>query len=294
MKKSVMMFLYIFSAFYMVSALEFTNVQKKFGDFTALQDVSFAVEKGEFFALLGQNGAGKTTLINCLSGALDRSGGKISVFGDDPEKSPIITKNKIGVVEQELTFDPFLTPLETLHTVRGFFGLAPDDEYADWLLKKLQLSDKKNERARNLSGGMKRRLMIAKALIHKPEILILDEPTAGVDVDLRKNLWAFMKELQEKKNVTILLTTHYLEEAEELASRIAIIHDGEIVVCKKTSELLKGKKRVLEIFLESGEVKKFSIENNTDIIKNIQKCDDIKNICIQEPKLEDIFLEYTK
>lgn len=278
----------------MSTALEFTHVQKKFKDFTALEDITFSVEKGEFFALLGQNGAGKTTLINCLSGALDRSGGEILVLGDDPEKLPLITKKKIGIVEQEITFDPFLTPLETLRTVRGFFGLAPDEEYVLWLLEKLRLIDKKNERARNLSGGMKRRLMIAKALIHKPEILILDEPTAGVDVDLRKTLWEFMKELQENHGVTILLTTHYLEEAEELASRVAIIHDGKIVVCKKTSDLLKGKKRVLEVFSNDGVSQKFSIEDDSDIITNIQKCSDIKNIRIEEPKLEDIFLEYTK
>ena len=278
----------------MPPALQFTSVQKKFGDVTALKNISFEVQKGEFFALLGQNGAGKTTLINCLSGAIKRSEGKILVDGFDPEQSPLITKNKIGIVEQELTFDPFLTPAETLHTVRGFFGMAPDKEYASWLLTKLRLLDKKDERARNLSGGMKRRLMIAKALIHKPEILILDEPTAGVDVDLRRTLWEFMQELQAKHNITILLTTHYLEEAEELASRVAIINDGEIVVCKKTSELLEGKKRILEIFLENGEEKFFPIENDTDIIKNIQKCSNIKNIRIQEPKLEDIFLEYTK
>ena len=277
-----------------MNALQFSNVQKKFGNFTALKDISFSVGKGEFFALLGQNGAGKTTLINCLSGALDRSRGEILVDGYDPEKDPIITKNKIGVVEQELTFDPFLTPSETLHTVRGFFGLPPDKEYAHWLLQKLKLFDKKDTRARNLSGGMKRRLMIAKALIHKPEILILDEPTAGVDVELRKTLWKFMKELQYNRNVTILLTTHYLEEAEELASRVAIINNGKIVVCKKTSELLEGKKCILEVFLENGKSKIFSIENNEDIIKNIQTCDHIKNIRIQEPKLEDIFLEYTK
>jgi ABC-2 type transport system ATP-binding protein len=277
-----------------MSALQFKSVQKNYGDFTALKNISFDVKQGEFFALLGQNGAGKTTLINCLGGALNRSGGEILVLGEDPEKNPSFTKNHLGIVEQEISFDPFLSPRETLETVRGFFGLPQDDEYMDWLLKKLSLLEKKDTRARGLSGGMKRRLMIAKALIHKPKILILDEPTAGVDVDLRKSLWKFIKELQSEHNITILLTTHYLEEAQELAERIAIIHNGEIVVCKPTDEILKGKKRILEVFCKGGKTKKFEIENDSDIIKNIQTCSGIENIKIEEPKLEDIFLEYTK
>lgn len=276
------------------NALFFKNVSKNFGDFTALNDISFSVTEGEFFALLGNNGAGKTTLINCLGGCLNRDGGSIEVFGYDPEKNPNKTKNTIGIVEQEVSFDPFLTPKETLETVQGFFGLKKDEEYMNWVLKKLNLFDKKNVNARKLSGGMKRRLMIAKALIHKPKILILDEPTAGVDVELRKSLWEFVKQLQKEKNMTILLTTHYLEEAQELAEKTAIINNGEIAICKETKELLKNKKRKLEIFFGDENKKTFEIENDEDIVNNIQNCKGIKNISIIEPKLEDIFLEYTK
>lgn len=280
-----------------MSILSFQNVTKSYANHQALKGVTFDVEDGEFFALLGQNGAGKTTLINCLSGALDQTSGSIVVDGYDTKKDPEKTKNLLGIVDQEITFDPFLSPLETIQTVQGFFGIPKtkeNTEYLHWLLEKLSLGDKKHADARELSGGMKRRLMIAKALAHKPKILILDEPTAGVDVGLRKNLWAFLEELRKEHKITILLTTHYLEEAEALSDRVAILHDGAIIVSKPTQELLKNQKRNLCITLASGEEKTFVIENDEDILKNITAQKNIKNIQIQEPKLEDIFWEYTK
>ncbi len=274
-------------------ALSFQNVQKKFDDFTALESVSFDVKKGEFLALLGPNGAGKTTLINCLSGITKRSGGLIQVFDDDPEIAPEITKMKLGVVEQELVFDPFFTPIETLRLRRGLFGMKANEAYLLWLLKKLSLSDKKDVRARFLSGGMKRRLMIAKALAHEPEILILDEPTAGVDIELRKNLWAFIAELRKEKGITILLTTHYLEEAEELADRVAIINQGKILIAEDKRKLLARHSRILEIERMDGKVDTIEIKPGEDIGTQIQSCKQVKDIRIREPKLEEVFLEIT-
>jgi len=283
-----------FSSFLInLNPLSFQNVGKKYDDFEALKGVSFDIKQGEFFALLGQNGAGKTTLINCLSGISKRTSGEIFVQGKDPEIEPIFTKSKVGVVAQEIAFDPFFTPLEILGLQRGFFGKPKNDEYLLWLLHKLSLFDKKDVGGRQLSGGMKRRLMIAKALVHEPEILILDEPTAGVDVELRQNLWKFMKELREEKNITILLTTHYLEEAEALAERIAIVHHGEIVVCDETKKVLSRHKRILEIETKQGEIKEFEIHAGEDMLQKICQCKNIHDIRIREPKLEDIFLEIT-
>lgn len=220
-------------------ALQFQNVHKKFKDFAALEDITFDVEKGSFLALLGANGAGKTTLISCLSGLTKRDSGSILVDGLDPEKHPVETKMKLGIVEQELSFDPFFTPMEILKLRRGLFGLPQDNEYLEWLLKKLNLLDKKNAKVRSLSGGMKRRLMIAKAMAHDPEILILDEPTAGVDVELRQNLYAFLRELQSQKGKTIVLTTHYIEEAELLAKTIVIQDTGKTILVENKEKLIK-------------------------------------------------------
>lgn len=276
-------------------ALKFNQVSKKYGDFSALKDISFEVKPGEFFALLGPNGAGKTTLINCLAGVTDRTSGDITVMGVDPAVDPMFTKMKLGIVEQELTFDPFFTPIEIMRIRRGLFGLKPGDKYLDWILEKLDLSDKRDSNARTLSGGMKRRLMIAKALAHDPEILILDEPTAGVDVKLRQNLYDFLEELRKEKNKTILLTTHYLEEAELLADRVAIQQDGEILVCDTTKNLLKGSARTLVIETCDGEEKRIEIKNDTlDLQKIVKDYPKIKNLRISEPKLEEVFLKFTK
>lgn len=277
------------------TALAFKHVQKSFGSLQALKNVSFSVKTGEFVALLGPNGAGKTTLINCLNGLTPRDGGRISVFGEDPEKNPLFTKMALGIVEQELVFDPFFTPLEMLRLRRGLFGLKPDEDYINWLLEKLSLGEKKHVRARQLSGGMKRRLMIAKALAHKPKILILDEPTAGVDVELRNALYDFLRELRAE-GLTIVLTTHYLEEAELLADRIAIQNLGETIVFEDKKKLLGRRKKTLHLVDCDGQA--VEIEEGTQGNFNLQKiatqypraCD----LRVVEPKLEDIFLELTQ
>lgn len=276
-------------------ALVFDAVEKRFGDLKALKNVSFSVNEGEFVALLGPNGAGKTTLINCLNGLTKRDGGKILVMGEDPEKNPLHTKLALGIVEQELVFDPFFTPLEMLRMRRGLFGLKPDEAYVNWLLDKLSLSDKKHVRARQLSGGMKRRLMIAKALAHKPKILILDEPTAGVDVELRNSLYDFLRDLR-KEGLTIVLTTHYLEEAELLADRIAIQKEGTTLVFEDKKKLLGTKKKFLEITDTDGRV--IQIEEGQRGGFNLEKISAdyprAQNLRVIEPKLEDIFIELTQ
>lgn len=277
------------------TALLFNAVQKNFGDVKALKNVSFSVDEGEFVALLGPNGAGKTTLINCLNGLTKRDGGEILVMGEDPEINPLHTKLALGIVEQELVFDPFFTPLEMLRLRRGLFGLKPDEAYVNWLLDKLSLSDKKHVRARQLSGGMKRRLMIAKALAHKPKILILDEPTAGVDVQLRNSLYDFLQNLR-KEGLTIVLTTHYLEEAELLADRIAIQKEGETLVFEDKKKLLGTKKKFLEITDADGQV--IQIEEGKKGGFNLEKISAdyprAHNLRVIEPKLEDIFIELTQ
>lgn len=275
-------------------ALVFDRVEKSFGDLKALKDVTFTVNEGEFVALLGPNGAGKTTLINCLNGLTKRDGGDIFVFGEDPEVNPLHTKLALGIVEQELVFDPFFTPLEMLRMRRGLFGLKPDEEYVNWLLDKLSLSDKKHVRARQLSGGMKRRLMIAKALAHKPKILILDEPTAGVDVELRNSLYEFLRDLRNE-GLTIVLTTHYLEEAELLADKVAIQAKGETLVFEETKSLLKRNKRVLNVEFENGDTESITLSPETSIRKTLDQFGSkkIKDLKIKEPSLEEIFIDIT-
>lgn len=275
-------------------ALSFRNVQKQFGELQALKNVSFEVKEGEFVALLGPNGAGKTTLINCLNGLIQRDQGTIEVFGQDPERNPLFTKSNLGIVEQELVFDPFFTSFEMLRIRRGMFGLSPDDDYLEWLLARLGLSEKRNVKGRQLSGGMKRRLMIAKALAHKPKILILDEPTAGVDVELRNSLYDFLRELR-KDGLTIVLTTHYLEEAELLADKIAIQRLGETIVFEDKKQMLQRNKRWLWIEFESGKSEKIELQPETSIRDTLNGFgnEKIKDIKIKEPSLEEIFIELT-
>ena len=275
-------------------ALSFQNVQKRYGDFTALHGISLEITSGEFFALLGPNGAGKTTLINCLGGILRRSEGSILVDGHDPEIASEITKTKVGIVQQEISFDPFFSALELLRIQRGLFGMKPDEKYIEWLLKKLSLWDKRDSTGRQLSGGMKRRLMIAKALVHKPSILILDEPTAGVDVELRDHLWTFLQELREKEKITIILTTHYLEEAEALAERIAIINAGKIVLCEETKKLLKRQKREVHLTFQDKSTKTILLGYQENIGDILTREKNISDISVREPKLEDIFREVTR
>ncbi len=208
------------------------------GGFQALKAVDLEIEKGEIFALLGPNGAGKTTLIGIICGILNPSEGSVSVGGHDIIEDFIKTRSMIGLVPQELTTDTFETVWTTVTFSRGLFGKKADPKHIEDLLKKLSLWEKKDSRIMALSGGMKRRVMIAKALSHEPKILFLDEPTAGVDVELRKDMWEVVKVLRES-GVTIILTTHYIEEAEEMADRIGVINNGEIVLVDAKTELMR-------------------------------------------------------
>jgi ABC-2 type transport system ATP-binding protein len=211
----------------------------------ALKDVSLEIRKGEIFALLGPNGAGKTTLINIVCGIVNPGTGSVRVDGYDIVRDYRVTRAKIGLVPQELTTDTFETVLATVSFSRGVFGRARDPAYAEKVLRQLSLWDRRNDRIRTLSGGMKRRVLIAKALVHEPEILFLDEPTAGVDVELRRDMWALVRDLRAG-GVTIVLTTHYIDEAEEMAERIGVINKGELVVVEEKATLMKklGKKEL--------------------------------------------------
>ena len=203
----------------------------------ALDDVSFDVPRGQIFGLLGPNGAGKSTLINILAGLVTKSAGTATVWGFDIDEHPRNAKRSIGIVPQEILFDPFFTPKEALEIQAGLYGIPKADRKTDELLAAMHLTDKAGAYSRTLSGGMKRRLLVAKAMVHSPPILVLDEPTAGVDIELRRELWNYVRELN-RKGVTVVLTTHYLEEAEQLCDRIAIIHRGKVVANEPTRELI--------------------------------------------------------
>jgi ABC-2 type transport system ATP-binding protein len=203
----------------------------------ALDKVSFDVPQGQIFGLLGPNGAGKSTLINILAGLVVKTGGKALIWGFDIDVHPRNAKRSIGVVPQEIIFDPFFTPRETLEIQAGLYGIAPGQRHTDELLAAMHLTDKAGAYSRTLSGGMKRRLLVAKAMVHSPPILVLDEPTAGVDVELRRQLWDYVRSLN-KKGVTVVLTTHYLEEAEQLCDRIAIINHGRVIANEPTRDLV--------------------------------------------------------
>jgi ABC-2 type transport system ATP-binding protein len=203
----------------------------------ALDNVSFDVPQGQIFGLLGPNGAGKSTLINILAGLVMKTSGKAIIWGFDIDEHPRNAKRSIGVVPQEIIFDPFFTPRETLEIQAGLYGIPAADRHSDALLAAMHLTDKAHAYSRTLSGGMKRRLLVAKAMVHSPPILVLDEPTAGVDIELRRQLWAYVKQLNEQ-GVTVVLTTHYLEEAEQLCDRIAIINHGQVIANEPTRTLI--------------------------------------------------------
>ena len=207
-------------------------------DFKALNDVSLNVKKGEILALLGPNGAGKTSLISIICGIVTPSGGSVTIDNFDIIKDYRETRSRIGLVPQELNLESFETVFDTVSYSRGLYGKEPNPEHIKKILKDLSLWDKKDQRLRQLSGGMKRRVLIAKALSHEPKILFLDEPTAGVDVELRRDMWMVVDELR-KTGVTIILTTHYIEEAEAIADRVAVINQGEIIVVEDKKELIK-------------------------------------------------------
>jgi len=225
----------------MTYAIEISDLKKRYDNgFEALKGVELKVEKGDFFALLGPNGAGKSTTIGILCSLVNKSQGKVSIFGVDIDKDFAGAKQFLGVVPQEFNFNVFETPFNIIVTQAGFYGIPYDvaAPRAEKYLKQLGLWEKRNNPSMQLSGGMKRRLMIARALIHEPQVLILDEPTAGVDIELRRSMWEFIKELNDK-GTTIILTTHYLEEAEQLCRNIAIINKGEIVENTSVKSLLK-------------------------------------------------------
>ena len=280
----------------------------------ALKNLSLEVKQGEIFGLLGPNGAGKTTFINILAGTVMKSSGKVTVWGYDLDKNPRQVRACIGVVPQEVNFDPFFSPKKLLELQAGFYGVKKDDRITDSILETVSLDKQANAYTRSLSGGMKRRLLIAKAMVHQPPILFLDEPTAGVDVELRQNLWANVKELN-KLGITIVLTTHNLNEAQEMCDRIAIINKGNLVALDTTQKMLerieskiikfkvKDSKNFEKIKLDGVKFTKSNGQITASYDKNKIKFDqiieEVKNnveildISTDEGDLEDIFLQVT-
>lgn len=283
----------------------------------ALDGVSFEVPRGQIFGLLGPNGAGKSTLINILAGLVNKTGGRASIWGFDIDDHPRNAKASIGIVNQEITFDPFFTPRETLEIQAGLYGVRKDRFDALALLRAVHLEDKADAYSRTLSGGMKRRLMVAKAMVHSPPIIVLDEPTAGVDVELRQQLWAYVKELNAR-GVTVVLTTHYLEEAEELCDRIAIINHGRLIANKPTRELVgMAQEKVVEVTvdrdleaaLENRCFQKIEIKGERTLVITYRKDQanagevldavqaggyGIVDVSTREADLEDVFLNLTR
>jgi len=281
----------------------------------ALKDVSFHIKRNEFVALLGQNGAGKTTLINILGGNVKKDSGSITIANLSLDSEELLTKRKIGIVPQEISIDFNFTVMEILKFQCGYFGKKFDRKYAEFLLEKLSLSDKKHVRGRFLSGGMKRRLLIAKALIHNPEIIVLDEPTAGVDIELRHSLYEFLIELREQGK-TIILTTHYLEEAEKLCDRIIMIKEGEIIADESKQKLMMtyASKQMIQILFEKefnplesilaqyeidikGQELTIHFEKShlAHVIESLTKLPVIlETMTISQSSLEDVFLHLTR
>jgi ABC-2 type transport system ATP-binding protein len=221
-----------------IAAIEVTELVKRYPRVTALDGVSLRVEQGEFFGLLGPNGAGKTTLISIVAGLARATSGRAAVLGHDVVADYRAARSRIGVVPQELVFDPFFTVRETLRFQSGYFGLRHNDDWIDEVMANLDLTGKADANMRALSGGMKRRVLVAQALVHRPPVIVLDEPTAGVDVELRQGLWAFVRRLNREGH-TIVLTTHYLEEAQQLCGRIAMLKGGRLIALDRTQALLE-------------------------------------------------------
>ncbi|MET0382874.1 MAG: ABC transporter ATP-binding protein [Burkholderiaceae bacterium] len=235
-------------------AISFHQVEKTYGGgVQALAGVSFDVQPGEFFGLLGPNGAGKTTLISILAGLARATRGKVAVMGHDVVDDYAQARRSLGIVPQELVFDPFFSVRETLRIQSGYFGVRGNDAWIDELLAGLGLADKADSNMRQLSGGMKRRVLVAQALVHRPPVIVLDEPTAGVDVELRQTLWQFIARLNREGH-TVLLTTHYLEEAEALCQRLAMLKHGRVVALERTSTLLAGAATTMLRFKTDGEL----------------------------------------
>ena len=298
--------------------IEVSGLTKKYASSNsfALDHIDLTIESGSIFGLLGPNGAGKSTFINILSGLTNKSSGKVKVCGIDLDENPKTVRGNIGVVPQEINIDPFFSPIQIMDIQAGLYGVKKNNNKNLEILKNLNLSEKATAYSRSLSGGMKRRLMVAKAMVHNPPLLILDEPTAGVDVELRSKLWDSIRSLN-KKGVTIILTTHYLKEAEILCDRIAVINKGKVIACdkkKRFMQLLDEKELIIE-FSEQikkipNEIKKYckkksyksltlkfkkSKISTADIIKIfVEKKFKLKEISTKESDLEDIFIKLLK
>ncbi len=300
------------------AAISITALSKTYaGGKRALDDVTLSVPRGQIYGLLGPNGAGKSTLINILSGMVRKTSGSASIWGFDIDAHPRNAKASIGIVPQEIVFDPFFTPFETLELVAGLYGVAKGKRRSMELLAAMGLEDKANAYSRTLSGGMKRRLLVAKALVHSPPIIVLDEPTAGVDIDLRQQLWDYVRQLN-REGVTVVLTTHYLEEAEELCDRIAIINHGTLITDKPTRELVamaRDKAVVLTLAedvtgvpdhgsfekVEQTGPREITISYNKDranagdvLAAATAAGLKIVDVSTREPDLEDVFLNLTR
>ena len=234
------------------NAIEITDLAKTYsGGKRALDGVSLSVPQGSIFGLLGPNGAGKSTMINILAGMVRKSSGSARIWGFDIDENPRNAKASIGIVPQEIVFDPFFTPRETLELVAGLYGVKPAERRTMDLLRAVHLEDKADAYSRTLSGGMKRRLLVAKAMVHSPPIIVLDEPTAGVDIELRQQLWDYVTRLNREEGVTVVLTTHYLEEAEQLCERIAIINHGRLIANEPTRDLVeKAREKLVVLTLD--------------------------------------------
>lgn len=299
------------------NAIEIEGLTKVYaGGKRALDTVGMVVPRGQIFGLLGPNGAGKSTIINILAGLVTKTAGSARIWGFDIDANPRNAKNSIGIVNQEILFDPFFTPFETLENQAGFYGVPKQERRTMELLRAVRLEDKAQAYARTLSGGMKRRLMVAKAMVHSPPILVLDEPTAGVDIMLRQQLWDYVRELNAQ-GVTIVLTTHYLEEAEELCDRIAIINHGRLIANKPTRELVNmAQEKIVIVTVErdvdavpnhpcfdkvelTGE-RVLAITYNKERIHAGQVLSavsdlgfEVVDVATREPDLEDVFLHLT-
>ena len=298
-----------------MSALSFQSVSKTYPPrsaggqpFKALDRVSLEVEEGEFFGLLGPNGAGKTTLISILAGLARATEGRVQVHGHDVQADYATARRLLGVVPQELVFDPFFSVREALKIQSGYFGVKGNDAWIDELLESLGLADKAGSNMRQLSGGMKRRVLVAQALVHKPRVIVLDEPTAGVDVELRQTLWQFIARLN-KQGHTVLLTTHYLEEAEALCGRIAMLKQGQVVALERTSDLLRSATaQVLRLKLDgnlpaalqaiarvTGRIVQLPVHDAVEIENHLTAIRSAglvaEDVEIRQADLEDVFLE---
>ena len=300
------------------AAIEIEGLCKTYaGGKAALDNVSLNIPRGRIFGLLGPNGAGKSTLINILAGIVMKTSGRASIWGFDIDADSRNARYSIGIVNQEILFDPFFSPLETLENQAGYYGVPKARRRSMELLRAVRLEDRANAYARTLSGGMKRRLMVAKAMVHSPPILVLDEPTAGVDIELRQQLWAYVRQLNAQ-GVTIVLTTHYLEEAEELCDRIAIINHGRVIADKPTRELVNmAQEKVVELTLD----REVAILPKSDCFEKVEHGGErtliityrknranagqvlaavqaeglgIVDVSTREPDLEDVFLNLTR